>query len=306
MKVLITGGLGQIARGGVVQVLENHFELRLTHYREPEKRCRYEFIKADIRDYEEVRRAVKGVDAIVHLAAKGAKNVLGTNPLLIYSTNVMGTANLLEAALEEGVKRFVYASSLWIYGLPLEGIVPEYFPLDEKHPLRPKSAYGLSKLLAEDLGKGYVRKGDFSFISLRIGGVRHREWPYGSPDINDLEGYAKDLCQHIDARDVGQLIKLSLQSNIRGFEAFNAVAEDHIFPEISSLELIKRFFPGVKEINNKDEFLAHPERSLVAIEKAKKMLGYSPAYNFRSYQQWLKEGKKAEDYYELRDIWRER
>lgn len=56
MKVLITGGLGKAAQGGVIQSLEKDFGLILTHYKEPEKRLKHEFIKADIRDYGGCRK----------------------------------------------------------------------------------------------------------------------------------------------------------------------------------------------------------------------------------------------------------
>jgi len=63
MKVLVTGALGGIAQSGVVQVLEKDFELRLTDYKEPEKELKHEFIKADIRNYLEVKKVVKGFEA---------------------------------------------------------------------------------------------------------------------------------------------------------------------------------------------------------------------------------------------------
>ncbi len=83
------------------------------------------------------------------------------------------------------------------------------------------------------------------------------------------------------------------------------MAEDHVFPEISSMELIKRFCPDVKEVYDKDDFFTRGDRSFISIEKAKRMLGYKPEYNFRDYQRWLREGKKEEDYYGKSDVWRE-
>jgi len=277
MKVLVTGGLGVIARYGVIQILENNFELRLTDYKEPEKELKYEFIKADIRNYLEVKKAVKGVDAIVHLGAIAKPS---EDPYLIYSTNVMGTLNLLEAALKNNVKKFIYASSIHIYGLPLN---PEYLPIDEEHPLKPHIPYGFSKLLSEEAGRRYTRGYNFTFISLRISSVSYKNF-YSNFKKESMKDYKETLWSHIDPRDIGQLIKLSLLKDIKRFEIFNATADDHIFPEVSSLELIKKFFPYVKKINNKDNFLVREDASLISIEKAKRILGYKPNYNIRDYQ----------------------
>lgn len=277
MKVLITGGLGMVARYGVIQTLENNFELRLTDYKEPEKRLKYEFIKADIRNYSEVEKTVKGVDAIVHLGAIAKPS---EDPFLIYSTNVMGTLNLLETALKNNIKKFIYASSIHIYGLPFN---PEYLPIDEEHPLKPYIPYGFSKLLSEEAGRRYTRGYDFTFISLRISSVFYKN-SYNNFKKENMKDYKKTLWSHIDPRDIGQLIKFSLLKDIKGFEVFNAAADDHIFPEVSSLELVKEFFPYVKKINNKDNFLIREDASLISIEKAKRILSYKPNYNIRDYQ----------------------
>ena len=280
MKVLITGALGGIAQGGVIQVLEKNFELKLTDYKEPEKELKHKFIKTDIRDYLEVRKIVKEADAIVHLGAIANPS---EDPFLIYSTNVMGTINLLESARQNNIKRFIYASSIHIYGLPFN---PEYLPIDEEHPLNPCNPYALSKFLSEEAGRLYTKRYDFTFISLRIGSVFLRKESYNNLKKENIKDRQEVLWNHIHPRDIGQLIKLSLLKDIKGFEAFNAVADDHTFPEISSLELIRRFFPLVKKINNKDNFLIRKEASLISIEKAKRILGYKPNYNFRDCQKW--------------------
>ena len=113
-----------------------------------------------------------------------------------------------------------------------------------------------------------------------------RKESYNNLKKENIRDRQEVLWNHIHPRDIGQLIKLSLLKDIKGFEAFNAVADDHTFPEISSLELIRRFFPLVKKINNKDNFLIRKEASLISIEKAKRILGYKPNYNFRDCQKW--------------------
>ncbi len=292
MRVLITGALGGAAQGGIIQSLEKDFELRLSDYKEPEKKLKYEFIKTDIRNYQEVKRAVKEVGAIVHLGAIANPNA---DPILIYQTNIMGTANLLEASLENNIKKFIYASSIHVYGIPIK---PEYLPIDEEHPLRPSIPYALSKLIGEELGRGYVKKNsNFTFINLRIGGICHKKHAYSSFKLSDIGNYKRILWTHIHAKDLGQLVKLSLLKDIKGFEVFNAFAQDHLFPGIPSLDIMKRFFPKIKKVYNNDEFLTKENRSFISIRKAKDMLGYQPEYNFTDYQKRIKEGKREEDYY---------
>ena len=292
MKILVTGSLGGVARFGVVQVLGKEFDLRLTDCREPGEKLKYEFVKGDIRDYQNVKKMVKGVEAIVHLGAIANPSA---DPILIYQTNAMGTANLLEASLGNNIKKFIYASSIHIYGIPIK---PEYLPIDEEHPLDPSIPYALSKLIGEELGKGYVRRNsNFTFISLRIGGIRHKKHLHSSFKLSDVGNYKRILWTYIHAKDLGQLIKLSLLKDIKGFEVFNAFAQDHIFAEIPSLELIKKFLPNILKVYNNDEFITKPDRSFISIEKAKRILGYQPEYNFADYQKWLKEGKREEDYY---------
>lgn len=289
MKVLITGASSGAAQGGIIQTLEKEVDLRLTDRRPVDKRFKHEFVKAEIRDIKDVRKAVKGMDAVIHLGA-----VL-CDSLLTYSTNVMGTANLLEASRENNIKKFIYAGSVHVYGMPIN---PDYLPIDEEHPLRPFAPYGLSKLMAEELGRGYVRgNSNFTFISLRLGRICCGKYPYSNFKADNIGDHKKSLWGHIHAKDLGRLIRGCLLKDIKGFEVFNALGQDHAFSEISSLDLIKRFFPGIKKVYNNDEFITKPDRTFISIKKAKEMLGYKPKYNFTDYQKWLKRGRKEEDYY---------
>jgi len=97
---------------------------------------------ADIRS-DEIKKALKGVERIIHLAALISVEESLKNPRLYCQVNIYGTVNLLDACVEAGVERFVYASSAAVYGNP------KYLPIDEKHPLKPLSPYGASKASGE-------------------------------------------------------------------------------------------------------------------------------------------------------------
>ncbi|MCW4007329.1 MAG: SDR family NAD(P)-dependent oxidoreductase [Candidatus Bathyarchaeota archaeon] len=152
LKVLVTGGAGFIGSHTVDRLLEEGFEVVVldslrsgsienihTHL----SNKRFRFVKGDIRDAPSVTSLVKGVDGIVHLAALVSVPESTKNPALAQEINVTGTVNLLEAACNSRVKRFVYASSCAVYG------EAEHQPVKETDPIKPISPYGLSKCEAE-------------------------------------------------------------------------------------------------------------------------------------------------------------
>jgi len=145
-KILITGGNGFIgshlaerlqARGDSVSLLDLKFNSN-TRFLDCEK------IRGDIRDYQAVRKAVDGKDAIIHLAAVSRVAWGQEDPFNCWLTNQVGTVNVLEACKKaESKPVLLEASSREVYGEPL------YLPVNEGHPKRPKSVYGLTKLSAE-------------------------------------------------------------------------------------------------------------------------------------------------------------
>lgn len=304
MKILITGGLGLIAKEGLVSFLEDDYQLRLSHHQEPKEECKYEFVKVDVRNYEEVEKAVEGIDVVLHLAAKGAKDPLGVKPKEAFSVNIMGTLNLVEAAKKCGVKKFIYASSIWIYGLPAEGTLPEYLPIDEEHPLKAQRAYGLSKVLAEDGLRGYSRECNFPIISFRIGEVMRKNHGYGlklAQLKKDAGSGRGSFWNYIDVRDVGEAIKLAIQSDLTGYEAFNLTAEDHLLSQQDNSTLIRKYFPQIKKVYNKNGFLIQGNKSFFDISRIKKRLGFKPKFTLKRYLDWINSGEKEEDYYSLRE-----
>lgn len=147
MKVLVTGGSGFIG-SHVVDRLAAHghepriFDLVESPYHDPDE---VELVVGDLVDQEAVRAALRGCDAVVHLAAVSDVNKVFTDPGLAESVNGGGTRTLLEAARLEGVSRVVYASTVWVYG-DSNG----HGPLDEDEPLTlPGHLYTATKLAGE-------------------------------------------------------------------------------------------------------------------------------------------------------------
>lgn len=121
-------------------------------------------ITADLSDREALREAVRGVDAIIHLAGISLEASFDK----ILAANIQGTFNLYEAAREEGVRRVVFASSNHAIGYtPRPGPGDPLIPLDT--PRRPDTFYGLSKSFGEDLAQLYRDRHGLETVSVRIG-----------------------------------------------------------------------------------------------------------------------------------------
>jgi UDP-glucose 4-epimerase len=152
MRVLVTGGAGfigshvvdaLISRGDTVTVLDDLSSGKLENLKAHRGSRAFRFIRGDIRDVKAVEKALAGVDAVVHEAAIVSVPLSIENPELVNSVNVEGTANLLNASLNHGVKRFVYASSCAVYG------EQKKLPIKEDAQPNPLSPYAASKLAAE-------------------------------------------------------------------------------------------------------------------------------------------------------------
>src|SRR3989441_3902443 len=145
-RVLITGGNGFIGshlaecleeRGHSVTLFDVQFNGNTTSLQGPK-------IRGDIRDYGAVKAAVAGHDAVFHFAAVSRVAWGQMDPYACWTTNQLGTLNVLEACRKSETRPVLfYASSREVYG------EPQYLPVDENHPKKPLSVYGMTKLCAE-------------------------------------------------------------------------------------------------------------------------------------------------------------
>ena len=268
MKVLLTGGTGFIGKA-VLSRLDRKHEISIFGRTKPEPK--YEFVKGDLRNLEAVSRATNNIEAIIHLGAV----LVDKDPVETMEINTMGTFNLLEAAVKNNVKRFVFASSIQAIGDAV------YLPINEDHPCKPKNIYGLSKLMGEELCSFYSRLYNLSTISLRIGGVL--DWK----DLSKKPGdWPEILWSCVDVRDVTHGIDLSLDVEVTKNEILFITAADQFSAESIPI-LVKKHFPRVKI--SKD-FLSRERASFFDISKARKVLGYQPKYDYHTYIELQKKG----------------
>lgn len=130
------------------------------------------FIEGDVRDSAALARAMRGAEYVFHTAAQS--NVMGSedDPDYAFTTNVVGTQNVLQAASAAGVRRVVFTSSREVYGQPAS------LPVPESAPLAPKNAYGGSKAAGEMLCRAAAERNGMEIVALRLANV------YG-PDDTD-------------------------------------------------------------------------------------------------------------------------
>ena len=168
MKILVTGGAGFIgshltqalvAARQKVRVLDNLSSGKIQNLEEVKKKV--DFIHGDIRDPQVLRRAIRGVEVIFHQAALRSVPKSLRNPLEYHEVNVTATLSLLlKCALEERVRRVVYASSSSVYGrAPL--------PQKEEMPAGPQSPYAASKLCSEVYATMLTRLDGLETVGLR-------------------------------------------------------------------------------------------------------------------------------------------
>jgi len=153
MEILITGGAGFIGHNLAIYLKNNGFSVKVLDSFERStdfavRRLReadIPMVKASIVDTEEMRVFLKEADVVIHAAAYVDVAESMEKPLIYLENNTLGTASVAKASLEAGVDLLIYLSSAAVYGNPIK------LPIDENHPTRPISPYGLSKLMGEEV-----------------------------------------------------------------------------------------------------------------------------------------------------------
>jgi UDP-glucose 4-epimerase len=183
-KVLVTGGTGFIGSNVVDLLVKRAYDVTIidnlvTGYQKNLEDIINEvnIVEGDIRDKDLVNKQVEKVDGIFHLAAIVGNIKSIENPVEDAEVNVIGTLNLLNAAKEHEISKFVFSSSGAIFGEVC------YLPVDEKHPAEPDSPYGVTKLASEKHCLCYSRLYDMNIVCLRyfnVYGQNQRYDPYGN------------------------------------------------------------------------------------------------------------------------------
>jgi len=295
-RILVTGGAGFIGSHIVDRLLDEGFDVtvidnlstgRVENIEHHKNKKNFRFIKGDIRDLELVKKALKGIDAVFHEAALASVTLSVEKPVLSNDVNVGGTVKLLKAAVENGVKRFIFASSAAIYG-------------DTKSPVKkesatpnPTSPYGVSKLAAESYVRVFYKAYGLETVSLRyfnVYGPRQSfdiQCAYGGAIIIFTNRLLKNMSpiiygdglqtrDFVNVKDVVEANMLALNNKNAAGDFFNIGVGKGIS--------IKHVAEVLKDLLNKNDIkIIHADsrptdirHGYADISKAKKELGYSP------------------------------
>lgn len=267
-RVIVTGGTGFIGNHIVKKL--NSIGASIIFFAKDEKRI-------DIRDWDYVNDN-EGADILFHLAAIANVPYSWKNPRETLEVNTLGTLNVLEFCRLKDIKKMIFISS-YVYGRP------QYIPIDENHPLSPLNPYAQSKVIGEEMCRGYSRDYGINCLVLRpfnIYGEGQRKGNLIPDIIGQLKQGRIELKDPEPRRDflyIGDLIEgftCAGESDISGFEIFNlGFGKSYSVKDIVD-RIIKSYGKKI-DVNYSNERRKHEIMDTVAdIGKARKMLNWSP------------------------------
>lgn len=278
MRIAVTGAYGKAGRAVVADLLGRGYEVAPTDVVGPpgaDAGLGADLLLADLTDYGQTLEALAGCDAVVHLGNIPAPGRT-TGPETI-NTNTVVNQNVFLAAERLRLRKVVWASSETTLGLPFD-TPPRYAPVDEAHFPFPTSTYALSKVLGEEAARHVSEWSGIPFVGLRISNIHRPE------DYAVVPGYWADprsrhwnLWGYVDVRDVAQACWLAVEAPTEGSQNVIVAAADTIM-DTPSRDLLAAVFPDVPLTREIGEF-----ETLLAIDAARKLLGYSPAHSWRDH-----------------------
>ena len=276
--IMVTGAAGRLGNRVARLLLERGYDVLGTDQVEPED-LPTRFVLGDLCDRDMVDGLLNGAEAVVHMGAIPDPRKVESRA--IFANNVESTFNVMMAAAERGLRRLVFSSSAFGMGWADDAaaFVPLYLPLDENHPMMPFEPYGLSKQVGEDMAGMIARSSSTSVVSLRFTNVVYPEqqadfpWPAPTPE----EPLTLVMWAYADPRDVAEAHVLALEADIEGHEPFLIAQPSNRLQE-PTMDLIERNFGGRIEIRGPLEGNA----SVISTEKAQRMLGWKPRYDWTS------------------------
>ncbi|MCM1323335.1 MAG: UDP-glucose 4-epimerase GalE [Acetobacter sp.] len=214
-RILVAGGAGYIGSHVQKQLLDEGFEVLvfddLSSGDEVNILPNAEFIRGNILDKQVLNMAMaEGIDGVVHLAAKKAVGESMMYPEKYAENNLTGSINILNAMVENGVRHIVFSSSAAVYGMP------QYVPIDEKHPIAPINYYGYTKRCIEENMEWYAKLGKLNYAALRY--------------FNAV-GYAADKSIIGKERNPQNLLPIIMEAATGKREKFSIFGNDYDTPD---------------------------------------------------------------------------
>lgn len=297
-KFLVTGSAGFIGSNLIEAILSLGYQVRgLDNFSTGKKEnvelflknTNYEFIKGDIRELETCMKACEGVDYVLHQAAWGSVPRSIEMPLLYEEINIKGTTNMMEAAKQNGVKKFVYASSSSVYG------DEPALPKKEGREGNLLSPYALTKKANEEYGKLFTKLYGLDTYGLRYFNVFGRRQDPNGAYAAVIPKFIKQLLNNEQPTINGDgkqsrdftYIENVIEANLRACKANSDAAGQAYNIAYGGREFLIDIYSHLLNALEKDiQPIFGPNRkgdikhSNADISKAKEMLGYEPDWSF--------------------------
>ncbi|MSO93498.1 MAG: NAD(P)-dependent oxidoreductase [Rhodospirillales bacterium] len=285
-RVLVTGGSGRLGRA-VVKELNAHCAVSTIDCAPAAFALPHGVV--DILDLQALYKAIKGHDAVVHIAALDSH--VKATPDEFFKTNAIGTWNVLHAAYEADVRKVVVCSSNAATGLNFSNKQrpPHYLPYDESHPLHPTNAYGLSKQINEITARSFADRGRMEVICLRPSYVAFPDivrlmvaritepervnFPWMA--VGEYLEPLQLLRSYIHPADAARCFRLALQATGIQYDVFFVSAADS-FDSTPTLAHIERTYGRLPEIRKPWVYERNPYASVIDCSRARERLGWEP------------------------------
>ena len=291
-RIVFTGGSGKAGRPAIAHLVAHGYDvLNIDKVKSPQEGVHT--LVADLADTGQAFNAISthfgyqhyddgappgAPDAVVHFAAIPA--ILHQPDNVTFAANVLSTYNVIEAAMKLGVRKVIIASSETTYGVCFAEGDKDYhsFPLEEDYDVDPQDSYGLSKVCNEKTARAFAMRYRRDIYALRIGNVISPEDYARFPAfLADPPSRKRNAWSYIDARDLGEIVRLCIEKDGLGFQVFNAV-NDTITLNMKTEEALATLCPGVKITRKMGEY-----EGPLSNRKAREVLGFKEAHNWRSH-----------------------
>ena len=232
-------------------------------------------LRTDLTDHGQTLEALRGADAVVHLANIPAPGLFP--PAHTFTANTAMNSNVFLAAAQLGLRRVVWASSETTLGLPFD-VPPRYAPVDEDHFPLPTTTYALSKVVGETLAGHLSEWSGIPFVGLRLSNVHTLDDYARIPSYwDDARARRWNLWGYVDVRDAAAAFRLALDAPVSGAASFIVAAADTVMTRPSA-DLLAEVYPTVRLTRAVGE-----HETLLAIDRARAVLGYQPRHSWRDH-----------------------